>query len=59
MSAEATISLPTRAGAQRVCVRGKTAEAEAEEAGLGDSQMVKRRDDVTGQRLDRLRCRRR
>ena len=33
--------------------RDQAAEAEAEQIGLGDSQMVEQRDDVTGQRLDR------
>jgi hypothetical protein len=55
-SADATISLPTRAGTERDRVRDETAEAEAEQIGLGDPQMVQQRDDVTGQRLDRHRA---
>ena len=42
--------------AERDRVRDETAEAEAEEIGLGDPQMVEQRDDVTGQRLDRHRA---
>jgi hypothetical protein len=39
--------------AERDRVRDEAAEAEAEEIGRGDPQMVEQRDDVTGQRLDR------
>ena len=42
--------------AERDRVRDETAEAETEQIGLGDPQMVEQRDDVTGQRLDRHRA---
>ena len=42
--------------AERDRVRDQTAEAETEQIGLGDPQMVEQRDDVTGQRLDRHRA---
>jgi hypothetical protein len=55
-SAQATISLPTRAGsAERGPVGDQAAKAEAEQIGLGDSQIVQQRDHVTGQLLDRHR----
>jgi hypothetical protein len=34
----------------------QAAEAETEQIGLGNAQMVQQRDDVTGQRLDRHRA---
>jgi hypothetical protein len=36
--------------------RWASAEAEAEQIGLGNAQMVQQRDDVTSQRLDRHRA---
>src|SRR5258706_28640 len=42
--------------AKRDRVRHETAEAEAEEIGLGDPEMVEQRDNVTAQRLDRHRA---
>ena len=38
---------------ERNRVRDETAEAEAEEIGFGDPQMVEQRHDVTGQCVDR------
>ena len=42
--------------AERDRVRDQAAQAEAEQIGLGDPQMVKQRDDVIGQCLDRHRA---
>jgi len=42
--------------AERDRVRDQAAEAETEQVGPGDSQMIQQRDDVTGQRLDRHRA---
>ena len=42
-------------GTERDRVRDETAEAETEEIGLGDPQMVEQRDDIVGERLDRHR----
>jgi hypothetical protein len=41
-----------RGRTERDRVRDETAEAETEQIGVGDPQMVEQRDDVTGQRLD-------
>jgi hypothetical protein len=41
--------------AERDRTRDETAEAETEQIGLGDPQLVEQRDNVTGQRLDRHR----
>ena len=40
---------------ERDRARDETAEAEAEQIGLGDPPMIEQRDNVTGQRLDRHR----
>jgi hypothetical protein len=42
--------------AERDRARDQAAEAEAEQIGLGDPQLVQQRDDVPGQRLDRHRA---
>ena len=42
--------------AERYPGRDQATEAETEQIGLGDPQMVEQRDNVTGQRLDRHRA---